>query len=255
MFRESDLSSKIETTKDFLLHGAVTLHQPKEGYRVGIDPVLLAASIQHKKGQKILDAGAGVGAASLCAAKRCLEADVHGLEIQPQMVEIAKLNVTCNEMEDRVFMHQGPIQTPPLLLKPNSFHHVITNPPHLEAKRNLMSLENTKIISRYEGDVGLRDWIRFCVRMVAPKGYFTIIHRADRSDELIAHINSFLGSIGIFPLWPKQGKSAKLILIQGRKGVRGKSKLCSGLVLHDMSGEYTKEARDVLSGASMLNLE
>ncbi|PPR19536.1 MAG: hypothetical protein CFH40_02259, partial [Alphaproteobacteria bacterium MarineAlpha10_Bin3] len=52
---------------DKLLGGQVRLRQPESGYRVAIDPVLLAAATPAVAGQ-VLDVGTGVGAAALCYA-------------------------------------------------------------------------------------------------------------------------------------------------------------------------------------------
>ena len=55
-------------SEDALLGGRVILRQPTEGYRVAIDPVLLAAAIPAGPGDMVLDVGSGVGAAALCLA-------------------------------------------------------------------------------------------------------------------------------------------------------------------------------------------
>ena len=57
-------------TQDLLLGGRISLRQPAQGYRVAIDPLLLAASVNAEPGETILDVGAGVGAAGLCVATR-----------------------------------------------------------------------------------------------------------------------------------------------------------------------------------------
>ena len=66
-------------TEDKLLDGRVTLLQPRKGYRVAIDPVLLAAAVPARLGDHVLDLGSGTGAASLCLAARlaCTQRPVH----------------------------------------------------------------------------------------------------------------------------------------------------------------------------------
>ena len=57
-------------TEDRILGGRVLLRQPAQGYRVAIDPVLLAAAAPARAGDLVLDVGCGVGAAALCLAAR-----------------------------------------------------------------------------------------------------------------------------------------------------------------------------------------
>jgi tRNA1Val (adenine37-N6)-methyltransferase len=47
----------IETTFDAFLGGRITLEQPTKGYRAGVDPVLLAASVPARAGQSVLELG------------------------------------------------------------------------------------------------------------------------------------------------------------------------------------------------------
>ena len=57
-------------TEDAVLGGRVTLRQPREGFRVAIDSILLAAAVPADAAETVLDVGAGVGAAAICLAHR-----------------------------------------------------------------------------------------------------------------------------------------------------------------------------------------
>ena len=58
------IENKFSVTEDKILGGRITILQPKKGYRVAIDPILMAASVPARKGDKILEIGAGSGAAT-----------------------------------------------------------------------------------------------------------------------------------------------------------------------------------------------
>jgi tRNA1(Val) A37 N6-methylase TrmN6 len=59
-----------ELSRNDFLGGRLRLWQPVSGYRAGVDPVLLAASVPALSGQSVLELGCGAGAAILCLATR-----------------------------------------------------------------------------------------------------------------------------------------------------------------------------------------
>ena len=79
-------------TCDAFLGGRMHLYQPKNGYRAGVDPVLLAASINATAGQSVLELGCGAGAAGLCLAARVRGLTVSGVERQADSAELARRN-------------------------------------------------------------------------------------------------------------------------------------------------------------------
>ena len=78
-----------ELTHDGFLGGRLHLWQPRRGYRAGVDPVLLAASVPAQAGQSVLDLGCGAGAAMLCLGVRVPGLDLNGLEVQPDYAALA----------------------------------------------------------------------------------------------------------------------------------------------------------------------
>ncbi|HXF90978.1 MAG TPA: methyltransferase [Candidatus Nitrosotenuis sp.] len=245
-------NDQVDVSEDSLLGGRVIIRQPIQGYRIAIDPILLAASIPALPGETVLDVGAGVGAAALCLASRVTDCKVIGLEVQRSAVRLAAENVTLNNMRERVEIHYGDLLTPPPRLAAGTFAHVMTNPPYLEASRVQKSAIEGKAISNVEHHVTLEQWAKFCLLMVRPKGTITFIHRADRLDALLAYFHGKLGDIVIFPLWPGEGRPAKRVLIRGRKSSQGSLTLAPGLVLHHGEGKYSLQAEDILRNGAGL---
>lgn len=235
-------------TVDLFLGGRIKLIQPSEGYRAGIDPIFLAASLHPKPDEKILDVGAGVGVASLSLAARCPHAKIIGLELQPKLVNLALSNVYRNSLESSVEIMLGDILSPPSLLKPHSFDHVMTNPPYYEYNRAQTSPIFGKAKANIE-TIDLGKWIKSCLKLLKPKGIFTMIHRAERLSEILACLKNRVGDLVIFPLWPGGNKSARRVIIQGRKSIRGDLRLAQGLALHGRLEKYTPEAEAILRHA------
>ncbi len=246
--------NKDDVTYDSLLGGRVALFQPKDGYRAAIDPILLAAAVPAQKGQRILDLGAGSGAAALCLAARVDGVEVAGLELQSDLIQFAAMGAAESGLAGRVTFQQGDLLAPPFGIGAEGFDHVMANPPYHIAGNGARPPDSIKFIANVEGNASLKDWVRACLHFVRPKGGVTLIHRADRLDALLAAMHGHLGGIIVFPLWPGKGKPAKRVILQGRKGVSTPLRLAAGLTLHSLDGAYAKRAEDVLRHAHALDL-
>jgi tRNA1(Val) A37 N6-methylase TrmN6 len=243
----------MQVTQDYLLGGRIQIRQPSEGYRVAIDPIFLAASIQPELGESVLDIGAGVGAASLCLASRVSGCRITGLEIQREAVRLAFDNILLNNMRDRVEILSGDLLRPPPRLAAGTFAHVMANPPYLEACAHVPSPMAHKAHSHGEGEAALDSWARFALLMVRPKGTITFIHRADRLDIILGYFANKMGEIVVYPLWPGKDKPAKRVLVRGRKGSHGPLRLAPGMILHEADGRFTPQAEAILrDGAGLI---
>lgn len=242
-----------QLTADTLLGGRVRLSQPKQGYRVAIDPVLLAAAVAAFPGERVLDAGAGSGAASLCLAARLPECQIIALELTRELQRLASHNVDDNGLGRQIDVLLGDLERPPPRLEPASFDHVMTNPPYLAAAAATPPPSSERARAHVES-FQLAGWLAACARMLKPGGRLTLIHRADRLDEVLAALASTVGELVVCPLWPLAGRSAKRVLVQGRKGSRGPLRLVPGLVLHEADGRYSGAADRILRHGAPLHL-
>jgi tRNA1(Val) A37 N6-methylase TrmN6 len=245
LFAEAGSMEKHERQPDSLLDGKVNLCQPANGYRAAIDPVLLASATPAVKG-RVLDVGAGVGAAALCYATRVPGACLTGLELQSELSAIAEENAIRNDLVDRVTFVQGDLLRPPETIVQSSFDHVMTNPPYLPPDRGQAPPDPSKAIAMIEGEADLSAWIEFCIAMVKPKGSITMVHRADRLDELLALFHDRVGGIVVAPVWPGGNRPAKRVIVRARRDVRTPLRLTTGLTLHSNLGGYTEEALAIL---------
>ena len=255
--RDSDLrppnpapasASDPEITRDRLLGGRLELAQPRRGYRVAVDAVLLAAAVAPRPGERVLELGTGVGASALCLALRVPGIDVTGLELQPHLAALAADNIAANRLQDRVRVVTGDLRCPPSDLAPASFDRVMANPPYLRAGAHTPSPDRSRATANGEEAEGadLEAWIAAAARLLRPMGTFTLIHRADRLDEAIALLHKEFGGLVVYPLWPRAGVAAKRVLLTARLGAASPARLAAGLVLHGEGGGFTAAAEAVL---------
>ena len=148
----------VPTTLDSVLGGRVTLHQPAVGYRVAIDPILLAAACQAEPGDRVVDLGCGVGTAALCLARRVADVHCTGVDLQPDLANLASRNAQENGLADRVSFIAGDIldRTLPIYARPAD--HVIVNPPYLKRGAATPSENPIKAAANIEGDGSLAYW-------------------------------------------------------------------------------------------------
>src|SRR5258708_10696728 len=83
-------------TEDAFLGGQLRLRQPKSGHRAGHDAVLLAAATAVRSGDRVVDFGAGVGAAGLAVARRVPGLDLVLVEIDESLAGFARGNAAAN---------------------------------------------------------------------------------------------------------------------------------------------------------------
>ncbi|SHL42231.1 tRNA1(Val) A37 N6-methylase TrmN6 [Roseovarius litoreus] len=217
------------TTDDFL-GGRLRISQPRDGYRAGVDPVLLAASVPARPGDSVLDLGCGVGVAGLCLASRVEGLMLAGLELQCGYAALARQNALANGITMEVVT--GDVSDMPEQFRRRQFTHVLVNPPYFD--RNAGSAARDTGRETALGEVTpLATWIRAAARRAAPKGTVTFIHRTERLPALLGEISDHLGSLEVLPLIPRRGRPARLALVRGRKGGRADFKLHDGWVLHE----------------------
>lgn len=219
----------MQVTVDGFLGGRLRLAQPETGYRAGIDPVLLAAACPAQTGQEVLELGCGVGVASLCLGWRVPGLVLSGVEIMGDYAQVARENATRNAIEFDV--RQGDVSARPTPFYDRSFHHVIMNPPYFAAESSSISPDAGRASGRSE-HVALSHWVAMAAKRLRPKGYLTVIQRAERLPDLLVALDGCLGSIVVQPLAPRAGRAAHLILLRARKSGRAAFQLLPAQNLH-----------------------
>jgi tRNA1(Val) A37 N6-methylase TrmN6 len=224
--------SQPHTTVDDFLGGAVKIEQPQKGYRAGIDPVLLAASVQASGGAQVLELGCGVGVASLCLAHR-LPGLVHvGVELQSDYAALACENAARNHVEMEVFA--ADLRKLPIALRERQFDQVLMNPPYYTSDEGVAPRRAEKSASCHEENGGLGDWIDCAFRRLKDRGCLSLVQRASRLQDVLAGLSHYkFGDIEVRPVQARRQSAAGLILLQCRKLARAELRLLPPLVMHD----------------------
>jgi len=236
-----------EFTQDTFFNGRILVKQEKQGYRFSIDSILIAHHADPGPGETILDMGTGCGVIPLIMAFR--EPGIHriyGIEIQRELAELAKWNVTANGMDNKIKILRKNFKDfkPETLAKPVDL--LVSNPPF---KKNLSGRKNPnpqKAIARHEIEGTLEDLVETARRALSHGGRLVAIYPVWRLTDLLTEMRG----AGIEPkflrmIHPSPGSRPNRVIVSGAKG--GKSGLCAHppFFLYDENGAYTDEANQM----------
>jgi tRNA1(Val) A37 N6-methylase TrmN6 len=235
----------------YVLNKRLKLTHTAEGFKTSMDSVLLAAACPAQAGDHVLDMGCGVGGAGLCVLKRVQGVSLTGVEIQQEHASLAQQNAQDNELGEVCEFITSDIRD---FRREKAFDHVICNPPYLETGAHLRSPSPEKATAMGHGEVDLsiQDWVDTAFHCLKPRGTLTMIHRTDFTDKIIQALGTRFGAVEIFPLWPKEGKPSKRMVIRAGCERKSPMTLHYGMVLHNEEREYTDAVNKVLRDAQVL---
>jgi tRNA1(Val) A37 N6-methylase TrmN6 len=259
-----------DATQDYLLDRRIRYAQPADIYRTGIEPVMLAAAVPAKPGQRVLELGTGAGAGLLCLATRVPGVSGLGVEIQAELVGLAQRNIAANNLLDWLSVTQSDVDTFEALgpfdqgfangpfdhgfangpfdhgFANGPFDHAFANPPWHPETGTASPLAERDQARRTKAGL-FSSWAKIMAKHLRHRGTMTLILPAAALASGIAALTGCgCGSIALLPLWPKMGREAKIILVQATRGGAGPCRMLPGLTLHQPDGRYTSEAEGIL---------
>jgi tRNA1(Val) A37 N6-methylase TrmN6 len=246
-----------EFTEDAFLGGQLRLRQPKSGHRAGHDAMLLAAAISARAGDRVVDFGAGVGAAGLAVARRVADLDLVLVEINPALADLARDNAASNTIAAEVIVLDVTSSADAFAaagLSPDSVDVVLMNPPFNDPVRHRASPDPAREIAHVATAATLESWIHAARRILKSGGVLTLIWRADGLGEVLAALDRGFGSIAVLPVHSDVTKPAIRILVRAIKGGKAPMRIFAGLMLNDESSAPNEQVQDILVGKGVLPL-
>ena len=224
----------MDLSEDALLDGAVRLLQPKRGYRVTSDSVLLAALAPLYSEQRIIEFGTGYGQVALCLAARQQECHITAFELLPEVAELAQRNVTLNQRQSQIEVCVGDVRG----LTGLEADLVIANPPYRSLATHTVSSDVIKAAATAEQALGdVLAWAQAARRLLKPLGTYLIIHDAARLPEIGEALQAAgFGAVQVLPLLAAAGEPPKRIVIRAVAGPVYSCVWLAGLVLHAAGG-------------------
>lgn len=220
--------------------------QGDSNFRYGMDAVLLADYAQAGKNDRILDMCTGTGIVPLLLAARGWGREIAGMEIQEKSADMAKRSVRINGLQDRIHIIRGDIREAASFFDAASFDIVTCNPPYMIGGHGLKNPDPEMAAARHEIYCTFRDVAGQAARLLAPHGYFYLIHRPFRLAEIMDTLREFhLEPKKMRLVYPFVDKEPNLVLIAARRDGRARLEVEKPLIVYEKPGVYTDDIRAI----------
>lgn len=245
-------------TRDAFLGGRLNLSQSGDGFRAGLDSVLLGAAVAPDS-TTLLDLGAGVGTAALVALTHATGLNARLVEIDPATAELARKNIGENGFSHRADVIAGDVTAAGAIrlaagMLPDRYQSVIANPPFFAEAAGTGSPNAARRAARHMPAEALDAWVRTAAACTAPRGEAIFILPAVALPEALAAFASRFGALTLLPLGPRQGMPATRILLRGIKGSRAPLTLLPQRPLHGPDGRaFAAEFEAIFRGQDRLD--
>jgi tRNA1(Val) A37 N6-methylase TrmN6 len=246
-----------EFTEDAFLGGRLRLRQRRSGHRAGHDAMLLAAATPARSGDRVVDFGAGVGAAGLAVARRVAGIELALVEIDQGLADLARGNAASNAIAAEAIVLDVTSAAAAFAaagLSPDSVDVVLMNPPFNDPARHRPSPDKTRELAHVATIATLEGWIHAGRRILKSGGVLSLIWRADGLVELLAALDRGFGSLAILPVHSDAATPAIRVLIRAIKGGKSPTRMHAALLLKDESGMPNKQVQEILAGKGVLPL-
>lgn len=236
---------------DELQRNGYDIIQSGKNFRFGMDAVLLSGFARVKKGETAVDLGTGTGIIPILLKAKTGGKLFYGLEIQPEMAEMAERSVYMNGLEDSVRIINGDIRD---ILRAEGelkdlrgrVNVVTSNPPYMKTEHGIQNPEDMKAIARHEIKCSLMDVCMAAAALLTSGGRFYMVHRPLRLPEIISSLKECrLEPKRLKPVYPFLDKEANMILIEAVKDAAPECRFEKPLIVYKSPGVYTEEIYDI----------
>lgn len=212
------------------------IQQDRCAMKVGTDGVLLGAWAEG--GQRILDIGSGTGLISLMMAQRFPEAQVWGIDIDPDACMQARENVAASPFADRVgiaccalqnLSEEHLVRGSEELIEMkegegNLFDAIVSNPPFFV--NGLKNPDSKRAMARHSDSLPFSVLMRGVKRWLSDEGVFSAIVPADVLESFVSEAYcsglSLVRQCGVKTVERKQPKRYLVAFSKRRTGMMDK---------------------------------
>lgn len=239
-----------ETLEDLQLNG-LKLIQKKDGFRFGVDAVLLANFAKVKKNGTVIDLCSGTGIIPFILAGKTEAKKITGIEIQEDMVEMANRSVEFNYLNERVQFINKDLKDINGMKSLEKVDVVTVNPPYKLANSGILNPKDKMAIARHEVCCTLEDVIRTSRTLLKDNGRLFMVHRPERLVDILSLMREYkIEPKRIRMVHPSAKKAPNIVLIEGQRDGGRFFKWEDPLYVHNEDGSYTEEIDKIYNSIS-----
>ena len=232
-----------EVINYLLAYNDLKIIQRKDMFNFSLDTVLLANFCTITKDvKKIVDFGTNNAAIPLILSRRTNK-PIIGIEIQKEAVELAKKNITLNNLDDQIEIVHSDIKE--FVNDSIKVGLVVCNPPFFKVDEDSNLNDNEFLtIARHEIKINLEEIIKSAAKILDNRGKFAMVHRPQRMIEILNLMQKYdIEPKRIKFVYPKYNKESHILLVEGiYKGKKG-LKIEPPLYAHNDDGSYSDEVK------------
>lgn len=234
---------------DDLFRESMQIIQSREVFSFSVDALLLANFTRIvKRDQGIIDLCSGNGVIPLLLSYRTVK-PIEAVELQDQLVDMAGRSIGLNRKSGQITMHSGDIKQVKEMFDHSSFDVITVNPPYFTNNQPLKTL-GPHSIARHEVHIDLKGVVEAARFLVKNKGRLYIVHRAERSMEVITQLSNAGFRIRRLQYVYNDEKSetAMFVLIEAIFHSQAYVDVLTPFYIYDTEGEYSSEMLEVYYG-------
>src|ERR1700676_2336165 len=249
------MSEASQFTEDAFLGGQLRLRPPRSGHRAGHDAILLAAATPAHSGDRVVDLGAGVGAAGLALARRVAGIELVLVEIDEGLAALARGNAAANAIAAEVIVLDVTSEAgAAAALGADSVDIVLMNPPFNDSARHRASPDKAREMAHVASAATLAGWVHASRRILKSGGVLSLIWRADGLGDVLAALDRGFRRLRALAGHGDAREPAIRVLVSAVKGGKAPAQIHPALMLKDESALPNKWVQEILAGKGSLPL-
>ncbi len=233
-----------ENLDDLQLKGLMLI-QKKDGFKFGVDAVLLSHFANVKKKHRVIDLCTGTGIIPFLLEGKYSPKDILGIEIQDEFVDMANRSATLNKTHNISFISED-LKNLKALKNIDKADVITVNPPYKLNNAGIVNPSDKLAIARHEIMCNLENVIEASRILLKDNGRIYMVHRPERLADIITLMRKYkIEPKRIQMVHPKLGKAPNIVLVEGQRDGGAFLKWDAPLYVYNEDGSISDEINKI----------